>query len=316
MTAYHRTDGAVADLSDLVVLADGLCQLLGLFRGAGMGDVDDIQVVGLCQMLGQGSVDIVLAAHLFLGDQLAFAVQVDDGLDAQSGAHNSTGSGKASAAVEVSQVVHRDPVADPELVFLQPVPGVLNGTACLPHLHHGLNQGGNAAAGAEGVHDKQLAVRIAFPQVLCHQLGRGTGSAQTGGEGDIQHIPALAQQCLQGIFDAAGIGLGGAYNCLGIAQGGIELLSGQFPLIRVGQVFLSVNGKAQRYKSVYMHRVVLLLGQIGAGIHNNGKSLHKFSFQYRKSILIVTHVTVVWQIFSTRTFLPPVRIKAGNPRAR
>lgn len=50
MTADYRTDGTVPDLADLVVLLDGFRQLFGLFRRAGMGDVDYIQIVGVLQM--------------------------------------------------------------------------------------------------------------------------------------------------------------------------------------------------------------------------------------------------------------------------
>lgn len=70
--------------------------------------------------------------------------------------------------------------------------------------------------------------------------------AQPRSEGNVQHILALAQQSLQGIFDPARVGLGSSHYGLGVAQGGIEFLRGQFPLVRIGEVFFSVNGKAQR----------------------------------------------------------------------
>ena len=142
------------------------------------------------------------------------------------------------------QVIHRELVAEGELVGLGPVPDLLDGAALLPLLGGVPHKQPLAQGGAQGVHSVQLPLRVLLTQLLHRQLGGLEGGRQTGGESQYQHVPASLEQGLDGLHILVHVDCGGGSHLAG-TEALVEEMGVHLPVVGVVVVDRFVHLKAE-----------------------------------------------------------------------
>ena len=208
-----------------------------------------------------------------------------DGLDGQHGAHKGRGGGDAAALFQIVQVVHREPVADVQLVGLHPVAQLVHGGS-FPELFPGrqIHQKPLAQGGTEGVDDPDAPLRVPGPDALRRDAGGLVGGGQGRGEADAQNVPASGQNGRHGILKLAHVDGGGgghfarpdppvkflvadgrAIQCVGIilpvhVHGQGQHLQLKLPGHLIGQIAAAVG-----HENIFAHRKTSLC----RGLHEN-----------------------------------------------
>ena len=148
---------------------------------------------GFAHLLNQQLHGSLTAANLGGIDEMTVVVNVDDGFDVQHGAHHGGGGADTAAPLQMSKVIHGDPVADVQLVFFNPVPQGIDVQTLVPLVAGIPYQQTLAQGSAEAVHHIDLPVGIGFPQILGGNDSGLVSSGKTGGEGNDQYIFAVFQ---------------------------------------------------------------------------------------------------------------------------
>ena len=209
---------------------------------------------------------------------------VHDGLDGQHGAHQCRGGGHATALFQIVQVVHREPVADVELVFLHPVPQLVQGQVLLQLLVGGqVHQQALAQGGAEGVDDPDAALGMLGQNGLRRDAGGLVGGGQGRGEADAQDILPLLQNGGHGVLKLAHVDGGGGGH-FARPDPPVKLLVADGRAIQgVGIVLpVHVHGQGQHLQlQVLCHLVRQVAAAVGhENIFAHGKNLlGRYSFR-------------------------------------
>ena len=180
-----RADGVDDDLLRAVPGLDLIRHVLGVLLAVAVADEHGLgrRVVRQLPHLVHQGVEGRLAApggvHL---DEVPLVVHVHHGLDLEHGAHHGGGGGHPPALLQKEQVVDGEPVALAQLVFLRPVPDLLNGLALPAELGGLVHQHPLAQGGAQGVHHVNFALGVLLAQLLGGNLERAAGAGQAGGK--------------------------------------------------------------------------------------------------------------------------------------
>ena len=211
-------------------------------------------------------------------------VHVHDRLDLEHGAHHGGGGGDPAPPLQVHQVIHGEPVADVELVRLDPVPDLLDAFSLLLKPRGQIEDKPLAQGGAQGVHGVHLPLRVLFSQFVHGDLHGAVGGGQAGGKGQRQHIlPGLEQglDALDGLPYIDGVGGGHGAG----RQPAVKLLGGHVAVIRVIVVGLALHGKGQG-QHLHSQRLNHLVAQVGGRVGDNDKLAHSVDslLYYKKNI--------------------------------
>ena len=92
-------------------------------------------------------------------------------------------------------------------------------------IHDQLDEQTLACGGAEGINGDDLALRILLGQFLCGKATLLEGSAESGGEAQIQHVGTFSQDGIKSLAESLGVdGIGLGH--MTVAHILIELLNG------------------------------------------------------------------------------------------
>ena len=181
------------------------------------GGVHHQLVVVLCQ----GFDGLSAATGLGVGDDLALLIALQQGLDLQHGADQRHRAGHAPGLFQEHQIVHHEDLAHvapqrqkPPGGFRQVQPGML--VFHRPHHQYALAQGR-----AQGVHQAEFPLGIAFPQLDHGHLGGLVGAGDARGHAHEQYVLPGLQQGLEVVDVCLGIDLAGGH-AQAVAHGGIE----------------------------------------------------------------------------------------------
>ena len=279
MRADHRADEVRADVRHAEAL---LQQLLDIRHGVGAVGVADEQGLVLVRLDAQllHLVDQRLerslgAARLAHGNEPALAVGVHDGLDAQHRADEGRRGAHATAALEVVEIVHDEPVA----LGLEDAPHI-----CRQRLDVGaVEQHSLSARGGERVDDNDLRVGVLAFQVLRRDAGGLVGGGQGRGEADAQDILPLLQNGGHGVLKLAHVDGGGGGH-FARPDPPVKLLVADGRAIQgVGIVLpVHVHGQGQHLQlQVLCHLVRQVAAAVGhENIFAHGKNLlGRYSFR-------------------------------------
>ena len=128
------------NLRHMVLLPQKPGQIFRVLAAVAMADEHGLlfRLDGRLPHLGRHGLDGGLASpRLGHGHQMAVVVHVHHGLDLQETSHDGGGAGDAAAPLEEHEVIHREPVAQMELVGLGIVPRLLQrgaGQAAVGHM--------------------------------------------------------------------------------------------------------------------------------------------------------------------------------------
>ena len=250
-----------------------LRHIAGILNAIAVGDENGAVFAGqtvLLQLLHQCLQRVFAAAALGNGNQVAFLIHMEHRLDIQHGANHGCGSADASAPLQEHQVVHGEPVADVQLVFLTPGVQLFQGEAFIA-LHAGIvYEKALAQGGGKGIHHLHSAAGVFLHQLLGGDDGGLIGGAEAAGEGKHQCILTVFQNGLHSIPPALGVHGGGGCG-FALAQGIIHGFD-----LRLGRVdhFFAPEQQGHLH-NINIQRGDQLLGQIAAGIGNNSVSCHE-----------------------------------------
>ena len=261
--AAHIADDHILDT---VLFLQDLLQSLGILQAIAVGDGNGIQVdAGLTQLLGQVFHGSLTAADLVHGDQVTFVIHMDDGLDAQHAAEESSGGADAAAPLQMVQIVHGEPVREAHLVVFHPLGQIVQAHALGPLVAGMPHQKTLAQGGAEGVHHADGTVGIVLHHFLGSDDSRLVGGADTGVKSQAQNVFAGIQDGLHDADPAVGVDGGGGGH-FAAAHAVIEILQ----ISRIVQVVQQFALEQDGQRGIGNTQVlVLLIGKVAAGIGND-----------------------------------------------
>ena len=218
----------------------------------------------LAQLIGNGLQRCLAAAHLEHIDQVTVVVHMKHGLDLQHGAHKGGGSADTTAAFQIHQVVHGEPVAQMELRVLHPFVQLVQRHALIPLFASVPHQQSLTTGRAESVNYIYRPLRILFPQLLRRDDGRLVGSGQAGRKGHHQYIPSLCQMGFHGVQPAVRVDCGGLSTLTG-AQSRVNFFNAVVAFILA---HLPPEFHAQRNDG-QIQLLIRFRPQVAAGIGHN-----------------------------------------------
>ena len=162
---------------------------------------------------------------------MAGVVHMHDGLDGQHGAEQRRGGADTAAPLQMVQIVHGEPVADPALGLLGKGVDLLQRLAgfLLPGAE--IHQQSLAQRGAQGVHHPDLRVRELALQLFGGDNGGLVGGGQGGGEGNAQNVFSALQDAPHFLFKGPHADRGGGGG-LSIADPGVEVPETDVPAVQ------------------------------------------------------------------------------------
>ena len=192
-----------------ILNADGHVRELGLQHvqellrfGEAVGvqdDADGLLLVGdvLHGLVHDVAHGLLASAHLGGGGQLALAGLGQDGLEVQHRTQHCCCGRDAAAALQVLQVVHREPGLGAELVLLQPGGDGRHVGAGVVHFIRLEHQQGLGGGDGQGVHDGEGALGEALQQVFTGGTHGIDGAGELAGEGDEEDVLAAGENGLE-----------------------------------------------------------------------------------------------------------------------
>ena len=196
-------------------------------------------------------------------------------LDLQHGAHHGGGGGDAAAPLEEVQVIHRELVAQLQLVGLCPVPNLLDGLALGALLGGQINKQPLPQRGTQSIHGVQLSIRVFFPEILHGNYRGAVCGGQAGGEGQHQDVAPLLQQGLQRLGVLGHIDGGGGGHLAG-TEHLIKGMGLHLPVVGVVVIYMVLNGEAQG-QNTHVQLLDQIGPQIGGGICQDNEIGHRHS---------------------------------------
>ena len=122
---------------------------------------------------------------------MAGVVHVQHGLEAERVADKRGGGADASAALEIDEIVHREPVAEMEAVVEHDLFALLDRAALALFLHGHIKQQTEPAGRAERINAADVTLGILFAQLLRGDAPGVVCAAQTRGKTDVEDILAV-----------------------------------------------------------------------------------------------------------------------------
>ena len=132
---------------------------------------------------------------------MAGVVHVQHGLEAERVADERGGGADASAALEIDEIVHREPVAEMEAVVEHDLFAFLDRAALALFLHGHIKQQTEPTGRAERINAADVALGILFAQLLRGDAPGVVCAAQTRGKTDVEDILAVLQDRLKALHE-------------------------------------------------------------------------------------------------------------------
>ena len=199
-------------------------------------------------------------------------IHVQHRLDVEHRAEKRRRTGHTPAALEMIQVVHREPVGQMQLVFLQPPGRFFNAAARLLLLRRMVDQQALAHGGAQAVHREEFVLRIFCAQVLEGDARGVECAGQPGRKTHIQHVEAVPRHFTRYFPECLHIDLAGGGHSPA-AEHIVKVPGRKVCFLRVVPIAFFADG-------------------IGHGQYSNARLRHKLRRKVRGGIrqdLIFTH---------------------------
>ena len=231
MAADDRAD--IVD-QDILLKAERLfdlcCKRLRILEAVAVADEDrligDVAVHRFLHPLEQCLERSGAPAALADEDQVTLVIDMQHRFNAQHRAEHRRRLGNAAAAVQVHQVVDREPVAQVQPVFLQPAGVVLDRHTFVAVHHRVVGQQPLAQRRRQAVHHDHLAAGIFLHEFLGALLTGCIGTAQPARKANMQHILTRGDKWLDKLLEHKRSHLHGRRR-FALPQSVIKFLGGQ-----------------------------------------------------------------------------------------
>ena len=214
---------------------------------------------------------------------MAGVIHVQHGLEAERVADERGGGADASAALEIDEIVHREPVAEMEAVVKNDLFTFLDRAALPLFLHGHIKQQTEPAGRAERIDAADIAFGVLFAQLLRSDAPGVVCTAQTRGKADVEDILAVLQNRLKALHEGVRVH-GACARDAALAHLVVELGEGEFVVRVLARVAFEHVGQPGVRHAPLLQK---LRWDVARGIGVDHKVVHGFLSLYMNRFTLI-----------------------------